>query len=185
MRFGFVLLICSIGLSFGQHRSASAKADTVHNNGATAELLAGAWRLVSVETIKPDGSIIYPFYGRHPEGILLYDRSGWMSAQIVSDPKPTVPVTDSREGFLAAASAEKLSAVDGYYAYFGTWAFDPAASKVTHHIKNSLYPGERGEDGVRQVVLQGNQLTLTTKTHEMGEEHTRKLVWQRAQSLPQ
>jgi hypothetical protein len=46
---------------------------------------------------------------------LIYDGSGWMSVQIVSDPKPTVPLSDSREGFLAAPAADKVSAVAGYY----------------------------------------------------------------------
>ena len=28
--------------------------------------LPGAWRPVSIETIKPNGEVIYPFYGKHP-----------------------------------------------------------------------------------------------------------------------
>jgi hypothetical protein len=52
--------------------------------------------LVSIETKRPNGEVIYPFYGRHPEGLLIYDRSGYMSVQIVSDPKPTVPLASSR-----------------------------------------------------------------------------------------
>ena len=55
---------------------------------ATDQDLVGAWRLVSIETIRPNGEVIYPFYGKHPEGLLIYDRSGWMNVQIVSDPKP-------------------------------------------------------------------------------------------------
>ena len=114
----------------------------------------------------------------NPVGI-IYDRSGWMSVQIVSDPKPTVPSISSREGFLAAAPAEKVTAIDGYYAYFGTWTVDPRGLTVTHHIQQSLYPGERGEEGVRQLTIDGNRLTLMAKAHEMGEDHTRKLVWER------
>ena len=73
--------------------------------------LIGAWRLVSIETIRPNGEIIYPFYGKHPEGLIVYDASGWMSVQITSDPRPTVPGADSREAFLAAATTEKVAAV--------------------------------------------------------------------------
>lgn len=141
--------------------------------------LAGTWRLVSIETIKPNGEIIYPFYGKHPEGLLMYAKSGWMSVQIVSDPRPTVPTADSREDFLAAPVDQKAKAIDGYYAYFGTWTVDAAKSTVTHHIEQSLYPAERGENGTRHVILEGDRLTLTAKTHEMGEEHERKLVWHR------
>ena len=146
----------------------------------SAEQFVGAWRLVSVETSRPSGETIYPYYGKHPEGLLMYDRSGWMSVQIVSDPQPDVPKADSREGFIAAPAAEKVKAIDGYYAYLGTWTVDAAACTVTHHILQSLYPGERGEDGVRHFVIDGDTLTLTAQTHEMGEVHQRKLVWQRA-----
>ena len=111
----------------------------------------GAWRLVSIETVKPNGDVIYPFYGKHPEGLLIYDQSGWMSVQIVSDPAPTVPTADSREEFLAAPSDQKTRAIDGYYAYFGTWTVDATKSTVTHHIQTSLYPAERGENGTRNL----------------------------------
>lgn len=114
----------------------------------------------------------------------MYDRSGWMSVQIISDPKPTVPRDDSREGFLAAPSNEKVSAADGYYAYFGTWTVDPSGVTVTHRIRESLYPGERGEEGVRRLQLHGERLTLIAKTHEMGEEHERRLVWERLETAP-
>ena len=148
-----------------------------------ADELVGCWRLVSVETVRPSGEVIYPFYGKHPEGLLMYDRSGWMSVQIVSDPQPTVPRTSSREGFLAAPSSEKVAAIDGYYAYFGAWTVDSSGATVTHHIRQSLYPAERGEEGVRRLELRGDRLTLTAKTHEMGEEHERRLVWERTKPV--
>jgi hypothetical protein len=113
---------------------------------------------------------------------MLYDRNGWMSVQIVSDPPSTLPKNSSWEAFLAAPSAEKVAAVESYYAYFGTWTLDPSNSTVTHHIKQSLRPGERGEEGVRHFVLDGDRLTLTAKTHEMNEDHERRIVWQRVRS---
>jgi hypothetical protein len=149
---------------------------------AMREKLIGAWQLVSVETIRPSGEMIYPFYGKHPEGLLMYDRSGWMSVQIVSDPRPAVPAVDSREDFSAAPTTQKASAAEGYYGYFGTWTLDASKSTVTHHIKQSLLPGERGEDGLRHFTVDGDRLTLIAKTHEMGEDHERRLVWQRVRS---
>jgi Lipocalin-like domain len=76
------------------------------------------------------------------------------------------------------------SAIDGYYAYFGTWTVDPSGATVTHRIRESLYPGERGEEGVRWLQLHGDRLTLTAKSHEMGEEHERRLVWERLEMAP-
>src|SRR5450631_4558486 len=140
MRFLLSILFCCFTLVLSQAQSAKPEPATPQA-AATSARLAGAWQLVSVETIRPNGEVIYPYYGKHPEGLLIYDRSGWMSVQIVSDPKPVIPSTSSREGFLAATPGEKAKAIDGYYAYFGTWTVDPLTSSVTHHIQNSLYPG--------------------------------------------
>jgi hypothetical protein len=145
----------------------------------SASDLTGAWRLVSVETIRPNGEIIYPFYGKHPQGLIIYDSAGWMSVQIVSDPKPVVPAGDSRDSFKNAPAAEKAIAADGYYAYFGTYTVDRVASTVTHHLKESLYPGER-QDFLRHYSIENGRLTLIAKLHEMGEEHQRRLIWQRS-----
>ena len=112
----------------------------------------------------------------------MYDRSGWISVQIVSDPAPALPKGDTREEFRAAPENEKAAAAESYYAYWGTWTVDVSNSTVTHQIKQSLVPGERGESGVRHFILDGDRLILTAKTHEMGEDHVRKLVWERARA---
>src|SRR5450755_77291 len=135
MRFGILILICSITFSVGQTPSSKTAGGEDPQRTSISDQLIGAWRLVSVETTRSNGEIIYPFYGKHPEGLLIYDRSGWMSVQIVSDPQPSVPVISSREGFLAAPPAEKIAAIDGYYAYYGTWSVDTSGSSVTHHIR--------------------------------------------------
>src|SRR5579884_2734608 len=157
MRWCISVVLCWLVLGLGRPHPAIFASPVSEKTQASD--LVGAWRLLTVETIRANGEVIYPFYGKHPEGILIYDRSGWMSVQIVSDPKPTVPVDSSREGFLAASPTEKVAAINGYYAYFGTWTVDASGSTVTHYIQQSLYPGERGESGVRQLTLQGNRLT--------------------------
>jgi len=176
LRLSFILLLCCFAFLV----SIDLPAQTANPDVVAREQLLGAWRLVSIETIRPNGEIIYPFYGKHPEGLIVYDRSGWMSVQITSDPRPTVPKASSRELFLAAPAAEKVAAVEGYYAYCGTWELDASKSNLAHHIKQSLSPGERGEDVLRHYAFDGDRLTLMAKTHEMGEDHERKLVWERA-----
>ena len=183
MRFFISVLLCCLAVALRAQDSAKSATANPATQETTSEAraLVGTWRLISVETLRPNGEIIYPFYGKHPEGLLIYDPSGWMSVQIVSDPKPLVPKADSREAFLASKTTEKAAAADGYYAYFGTWTVDAANSTVTHHIEQSFYPGERGESGVRRMSISGQLLTLVARTHEMGEDHQRKLVWQRVQ----
>lgn len=180
MRFSLLFFLFQAMFAFGQIKPSivAVQQERVSGNAVTHQLV-GAWRLVSVETVRPNGEVIYPFYGKHPEGLLVYDSAGWMSVQMVSDPQPTVPLTDSRQGFLAAPPAEKLSAADGFYAYYGTWTVDPSGTTVTHHIRQSMYPGERGEEAVRRLFIKGSRLTLVAKTHEMGEDHQRRLIWER------
>ncbi len=173
MRFRFSILVCCLMVVLSQAQS------TKPQSAILAKRLVGAWQLVSIETIRPNGEVTYPYYGKHPEGLLIYDRSGWMSVQIVSDPKPVVPNSDSRAGIFAATPAEKASALEGYYAYFGTWTVDPSGPTVTHHLRQSLYPGERGLDFSRQLSMDGDRLTLVAKVHEEGEDHQRRLTWER------
>ena len=65
--------------------------------------------------------MIYPYYGKHPEGLLMYDRSGWMSVQIVSDPKPDIPKSNSALSFCASACKAPPRRRP---AYFGTGTVD-------------------------------------------------------------
>src|SRR5664279_684853 len=101
MRFGSLFFLAQAMFAFCLVNPSLVAAQQAKMPGdAVTEQLVGAWRLVSVETLRPNGEVIYPFYGKHPEGLLVYDRAGWMSAQIVSDPQPKVPLSDSRQGFL-------------------------------------------------------------------------------------
>ena len=177
MRFLVSILLCCLTAVLSQAQSTRPQSATL------AEKLIGAWRLVSIETIRPNGEVTYPYYGKHPEGLLIYDGSGWMSVQIVSDPKPEIPNSDSRAAILATTPEQKARAIEGYYAYCGTWTVDPSGPTVTHHLRQSLYPGERGENFVRQLTFEGERLALVAKVHEMGEDHQRRLTWERVQSV--
>jgi hypothetical protein len=182
--FFIVAAICTL-IYPASAQDTSKPQSTAEPSLSLSDNLVGACRLVSIETRRANGEVIYPFYGKHPEGLLIYDRSGWMSVQIVSDPKPMVPVASSREAFLKASPGEKEAAINGFYSYYGTWSVDASGSTVTHHIQQSLYPGERGEEGIRRAVLHGKQLTLSAESHEMGETHQRILVWERIEASPE
>jgi hypothetical protein len=103
--FFIVAAICTL-IYPASAQDTSKPQSTAEPSLSLSDNLVGAWRLVSIETRRANGEVIYPFYGKHPEGLLIYDRSGWMSVQIVSDPKPMVPVASSREAFLKASPGE-------------------------------------------------------------------------------
>jgi hypothetical protein len=176
---GAILALVAVAASAQETGHPQPERSTPAEPASPANPLLGAWRLVTIETIRPNGSIIYPFYGRHPEGLIVYDASGWMSVQIASDPKPTLPKGDSRGEFLKAPPSQKAAAADGYYAYYGQYTLDVAKSTVTHHLRDALLPGERGKDFLRQYSINNGRLTLVARMHELGEDHVRRLVWQK------
>jgi hypothetical protein len=73
--------------------------------------LVGAWRIVSVEEVQPNGTIKTDWMGPRPAGLIVYDRSGYMSAQLGRDPRAiwTSPNVEK------ATTEERAKAFDAYY----------------------------------------------------------------------
>lgn len=97
----------------------------------------------------------------------MYDALGNMSVHLMR--------TDERAG--AYTDLTQLeTAMEGYHAYFGTYAVDETAGIVRHHVIGAAYPPYRGTTQVRHYRLEGDTLTLRV---EAGTE-VRVLVWRRA-----
>jgi hypothetical protein len=145
--------------------------------GDVANRLLGAWRLVSVEGNSPVRHVPYD----HPTGLIMYDRSGWMSVQIAvkGDRKPFA------NGMGSGTVEEKAAAFDSYFSYYGTYTVDPKAQTITHHIKNYSYPDGAGLNNVRWFEFQGNDRLLLIPAEDgkggtIDRSHaTYKLVWER------
>jgi hypothetical protein len=140
--------------------------------------LFGAWRLSSVEG-QPPG---LPDFYDHPTGLIIYDPSGRMSVQIANK-RIRKPFSG---GFAAGTIEERAGAFDSYFGYYGTYTFDAATGKVTHHIEDYSYPDLRGRDQVRWVEFQGSdRIVLIPLEDGKGgviarKDATYKLVWERA-----
>lgn len=137
----------------------------------------GAWRLASVEGNSPVRRVDYD----HPTGLIVYDRSGWMSVQIAihGERKPFA------KGVSNGTVEEKVQAFDTYFAYYGTYTVDPKAETITHHIVDYTNPGFRGRDNVRWFEFQDdNHLVLIPTEDGKGgsinrKDATYKLTWER------
>jgi hypothetical protein len=118
---------------------------------ALSKKFVGAWKLVSIEG---NPQQLPGFYDR-PTGLLIYDASGRMSAQIVAkaDRKSLPP---NNKGRAMAKPEERAAAFDSYVAYFGTYTIDAKAGTVTHHIEGNLVPGRQGTDNIRWFEFQGD-----------------------------
>jgi hypothetical protein len=119
--------------------------------------LVGTWTLVSVEERKPSGETIQ-WMGPRPLGLLIYDRAGNVSVQIMRDPSlPQTPADPQ----------------GGYYAYFGRYEVNEGEATVVHRVQGSMRPSEVGAEYTRSVRLIGDRLVLSLTP-------TRTLTWQRS-----
>jgi hypothetical protein len=142
--------------------------------------LVGAWRLVSVEGNPPG----LPGYYDRPTGLLIYNSSGRMSAQIVAkaNRKPFAPFNQGR---ISATSEDKAAAFDSYQAYYGTYTVDAKAGTITHHLEGSLIPGREGINNVRWFEFRGEDRLLLIPIEDgkggvLGRKDAAyKLLWER------
>src|SRR5437879_4880902 len=104
--------------------------------------MIGTWKLDSRVTKKPDGSVSpLPGWDRAP-GYIAYDPTGFMSVQFMQ------------------LHRTKESGATGYTAYFGTYTVDASTKTVTHHIIGDVNPDGVGANQPREVVLDGDALSL-------------------------
>ena len=156
MRSAVVLASLALAACAGRHAAPSPRAlpATGGTPDRAANPLVGTWRLVSITDSMPDGSV-----RSHPDrqysGILVYDASGHMTAQVVREPRRT-PTTS-----LDSAAAEDVrDAIRSYVAYFGTYEVDVASHTVVHHVAGNLWPSGAGPELRRAFTLTGDRLVL-------------------------
>ncbi|HEY1265940.1 MAG TPA: lipocalin-like domain-containing protein [Candidatus Binatia bacterium] len=135
--------------------------------------ILGAWKLLSIEDRKADGEIIY-WMGRKPNGLIIYDASGYMSVQFMRDPRPVFTTPYSR-----ATPEEVRKAYEGYFAYFGTYEVNAEKRLITHHLHGSLRPAEVGIAYDRNFKIEGDRLILTMTVPGKDPGRSRSLIWAR------
>jgi hypothetical protein len=133
---------------------------------AVRQRLVGNWRLVSFEPSSTSSQAAQPYV----DGRIMYDENGNMAAQLMraNRPKATSSSTDS----------ERLAALQGYIAYYGTYDIDVAAETVTHHVKGSTNSSQVGTDLVRHYRFSddGRRLVLLVKN---ADRVTTTITWER------
>ncbi len=161
--------------------SALCAADAGHAGRTTRQDLIGAWRLVDIDIEGPGGREVDPFYGSGSRGLLIYDASGWFSVQIEGSGRPAVQIPSVRPeaGQSDSTARVKAAVLDSYYAYYGTWSFDQAASTVTHHAKGALYPPEDNATYPQRVEVAGKRMSFTRTQNVAGHVTVQTKRWER------
>jgi len=127
------------------------------NDSQGAPALVGAWRLVSFEIEKDDGTVIRPF-GSDAQGSIIYTDSGRFSAQVMRSARPSFAAGDQMKG-----TPEEIEAsYKGCISYFGSYQLDPSDGVVVHQVEASLFPNWEGGSQKRFFELSGDRLKLST-----------------------
>jgi hypothetical protein len=173
-----VLLIAS---GFGAAQTAVTD-EAVHSTASVRAQLIGSWRLVSRQSRKANGEIEADAgLSSTPQGILIYDQSGHVAAQLSRRDRTLAMLPDECQAAITTkGTPDTAQTILGYDAYFGTYKINETDGTVIHHLEAALFPGDIGKNIERHFTLSGDQLTITfsTTTRE-GVKVTRILVWQR------
>ena len=135
----------------------------------------GTWKLISFETRRSDGGVMYPF-GKDLQGLIMYDAKGYWSCHIMGKNRPAFA-----SGQMAKGTPEEIKAAfEGALCYWGTYDIDEKEKILKLHIIDSLYPNWKGQDQKRFYEFSGNRYSIKTPPMRAGEvEIVSVLVWER------
>ena len=141
-----------------------------------ADKFVGAWRLVSAEFRTEDGSPAESPYGAEPQGILMYDAQGAMSAQLGQKNRQPFAIPDR----LAGTPQEIKAAFESYQAYYGRYKVDEKEHVVIHTVTQALLPNWVGTEQRRYYKFKDGRLILRTPPFLVGGKRvTGELVWEK------
>ena len=120
-------------------------------SGSDRERLIGAWHLVSLGDVGPNGNLNNV---TGLEGMLIYTRDGHISVQIMYPP--------------SSSSLSNDYVLNGYEASFGSFEVNEAKHIVTHHIQGSITHGLVGNNLPRtyQLTEDGHLVIKSTRPNE-------------------
>lgn len=177
----FLALIALTLIVLGAHSQAPVNGQPVAQ-ASIREQLIGSWRLVSRESRRENGEIEGdPGLSTLPLGVLIYDQSGHVAAQLsrrdrtISMFRDECPLAAETKG-----TPDTAQTVLGYDAYFGTYTVNEKDGIVTHHLEAAIWPGDIGKSIERHFTLSGDRLSITfNTTTKDGIKVTRNLIWKR------
>jgi len=154
-----VLLITS---GFGAAQTAVTK-EAANSTASVRAQLIGSWRLVSRQSRRANGELESDAgLSSTPLGILIYDQSGHVAAQLSRQDRTLAMLPDECQAAITTKGApDTAQTILGYDAYFGTYKINETDGTVIHHLEATLFPGDIGKDIERHFTLTGDQLTIT------------------------
>lgn len=166
-----VIMLLLVGFAFFAGDAAGQQASRT-----VKEQLVGTWTLVSMYSVRQDGSA-FDLMGPNPVGQIMYDANGRMSVHIIRSDRPRFAAEDRLKG----TPEENKAVVHGTIAYFGKYTVNEADRTVTHHIESHIFPNWNGTDQKRIFTLTGDEFKLSTPPIPLaGGLVANHMVWKRA-----
>ena len=139
------------------------------------EKIVGTWKLVSWVYQNEKGETVH-YFGKNASGILMYDKSGYMNAQLTKGDRKKFVSDSMGDG----CSDEIDNAYKSYAAYYGKY-FERRPGEIIHTVEGSLFPNWQGHNEIRYGEIVDDLLVLSTPPIKTGEgEVVFHVTWRRA-----
>jgi Lipocalin-like domain len=137
------------------------------------EQLIGAWSVVSIDFVRPDGTRSATF-GSSPKGIAFFDTNGHYIISVMRSDRPKYAINNFAEG----TAEENKATAQGTITYFGTYSVSEVDRTVAIHVEGSSFPNWNDTDQKRIFMIAGDELRLTSPA--ASGAGTAEVVWKRA-----
>lgn len=138
----------------------------------TAEDLIGAWREMGREFIAADGSVTTDIPRTSQ---IMYSADGCMGVLNTPRERTRVNENGARMDLDGVNADERAQAALGVVSYFGRYRVE--GDRVLHTIEAALNPNLAGTTQVRNVTLDGDDLTLSSPPDARGDYF--RIRWRR------
>jgi hypothetical protein len=154
-------LICAVSSLFAQ---------------TSTSAFEGSWTLAVVDNILPDGTRIH-LYGDNPQGILVFDKGGRYTLQIMSSDRVKFASGDKAKG----TEQEYKTAMTGINTHFGKYTVDEASQTITFNIEHASYPNWEGVVQKRPYSISATEFKYAVPAPTTGANAgaTGEVVWKK------
>jgi hypothetical protein len=143
---------------------------------ASAETIAGRWKLVAAEDLRADGTVARLPWGPRPVGTIVVE-GGHCYLQIMSSDVPSFAA-----GATPIGEQMKATLLSSYIAYSGPCVVDEAKGSVTLKVEAAWRPDYVGTEQVRYFRFENGRLLFGPAQGSIqsgGERWTRRLTLER------
>jgi hypothetical protein len=160
------LVVIALGVAF-------LAGDALGQQKSLKEQLLGAWDLVSIDSVRADGSRLTAF-GDNPNGVAFFDSTGHYIITVMRSDRARYAVNERTQG----TADENKATAQGTFTYFGTYTVSEPDHTISIYVVGSSFPNWNETNQKRTFRFSGDELKLTNPVASTGG--TTEVAWKRA-----